>query len=275
MAARHRALAGHVVGYVRRSASVEESLRRGAVDRATLDLAEAVTDADLLVLCTPIGDMRPLLERMRPWLKPGAVVTDVGSVKAAVVRELEPVAAEAGARFVGSHPMAGAEKTGAANARRDLFVNRACAVTPTPQTAPDALDLVQRLWESVGGKPLQFSPEVHDELVSRSSHLPHMVAAHLVNYVLTPARGEQQELLCGSGFRDSTRIASGSPEMWRDIALANHNHLAKALAEFTHELNRLVKALEQQDSAALLGFLANAKERRDDWLRTLQNLAED
>ena len=175
-----------MVGFVRRAASVAECEGLGAVDLATLDLQRAVEGAELIVLCTPIAQMRPLVEQMLPALKPGAIVTDVGSVKGSVVRDLEALVAKAGAHFVGSHPMAGAEKMGVAAARADLFVGAVCVVTPTRKSNPAAVRKVEQLWKSVGARLLRLTPEAHDDLVSRSSHLPHVVAAQLANLILSP-----------------------------------------------------------------------------------------
>jgi prephenate dehydrogenase len=215
MVLRKRHLAGSVVGYVRRKESVKECRKAGAVDAAKLDLQETVQGADLVVLCTPVGRMEELTREMLPGLKLGAVVTDVGSVKGILVRKLESVAAKAGAHFVGSHPMAGAEKTGVSAARADLFHGAVCVITPTRRSNRAAIRDVQRLWKSAGCRLVKLDPDFHDELVSRSSHLPHIVAAELADYVLSPTRPKAQALLCANGFRDTTRIASSSTEMWR------------------------------------------------------------
>lgn len=265
LALKQRRLAELVVGYVRRAASVRECEAAGAVDRATLDLASAVEKADLIVLCTPLAQMRPLVQQMLPALKRGALVTDVGSVKRSVVRELEGMVAKAGGHFVGSHPMAGAEKTGVAAARADLFVNAVCVTTPTPRTNRAALRKVEQLWHSVGCRLLRLTPGAHDELVSRSSHLPHAVAAGLANLVLRPGRPEAQGMLCANGFRDTTRIASGSPEMWRDIALANRGNLGSALGEFITGLQAFRRLLRRGNGAELQKFFEQARQRRDDW----------
>ena len=265
LALRRRHLAGRVVGFVRRPASVAESRKAGAVDAATCDLLEAVAGSDLIVLCTPISQMRPLLERMLPALTPGAIITDVGSVKAGVVRDLEPLAREAGAHFVGSHPMAGAEKTGVAASRVDLFANAVCVVTPGKRSHKPAARAVEGLWRAVGGRVLRLAPEVHDALVSRSSHLPHVAAAALANYVLDPRHPKRQPELCATGFRDTTRIASGSPEMWRDIALGNRRNLNGAIEALIRDLRRFQRALRGQDAAAISAFFKQAKRRRDAW----------
>lgn len=260
-----RRLAREVVGFVRRAASIRECEKAGAVHHATRDLAEAVTGADLIILCTPIGQMRALLSQMVRSLKPGAIITDVGSVKSEVTRDLTPLAAKARAHFVGSHPMAGAEKTGVAAAREDLFENAVCVVTPTRKSNRAAVLRIGQLWKAVGSRVLKLTPERHDELVSRSSHLPHLVAAALANLVLDPRWPSQQPALCANGFRDTTRIASGSPEMWRDIALTNREQVARALALFSRELQRLTLSIRKGHRPRIERFLTQAKARRDRW----------
>ncbi len=265
LALKQRSLANLVQGYVRRQASVDECQKLGAVDAATCDLPGAIREADLVVLCTPLAQMRELTQSMLPALKRGAVVTDVGSVKGSVVHQIEHQIESAGGRFIGSHPMAGAEKMGVAAARPDLFVNAACVITPTTNSNPEALKTVENLWHSVGARILTLNPEVHDEFVSRSSHLPHVVAAELANYVLSPAYPREQSLLCANGFRDTTRIASSSPEMWRDIALANRKNLARVLGVFIEDLQEFQLALERADTKTIEEFFKTAKHRRDQW----------
>lgn len=265
LALKRRRLADLVVGFVRRSASVKECIKTGAVDVATQDLTQAVANANLVVLCTPIAQMRSLTRQLAPLLAPAAIVTDVGSVKKSVVDELTALVSKAGAHFIGSHPMAGSEKTGVLAARADLFVDAVCVVTPEPNSHPAAVRKVTQLWRSVGGRVLSLSPEIHDELVSRSSHLPHVVAAQLANLVLNPGNPQAQAMLCANGFRDTTRIASGSPEMWRDIAMANRQNLLGALENFVSELNEFKKALKKRDEPAISRFFEQAKLRRDKW----------
>ncbi len=235
------------------------------VNRATRDPRRATAEADLVVLCTPIGRMRSTLESMLPALKPGAIVTDVGSVKEAVVRELEPLVAAAGGHFVGSHPMAGAEKNGPGAARADLFVKAVCVVTPTRRSSRRAVREVEALWKAVGSHTLRLPPRRHDELVSRSSHLPHIVAAELANFVLRPTGRRELALLCATGFRDTTRIASSSPAMWCDIALGNARNLTRVLDAFIEDLQELRVALQQGKTKTIEEFFAQAKARRDAW----------
>ena len=272
LAARRRRLAWEVAGFVRRPASLKDCEKAGAVDYATTDLLAAVSNADLVILCTPLLQMRLRAAEMLPALKRGAIVTDVGSVKASVLRELESLIQKSGAHFVGSHPMAGAEKTGVGAARADLFENAACVVTPTKNTSPAALRKVEQFWKLLGGRTIRMAPQLHDELVGRSSHLPHIVAAAMANLVLDPARPKEQEQLCASGFRDTTRIASGSPEMWRDIALANRHNLTQSLDAFISGLQKFQRALKKSDAKAILKFLETAKARRDSWRPQMLNV---
>ncbi len=266
LALRERRIARVVAGYARRDATLAECRQRGAVDLATRNLGQAVGDADVVVLCTPVCQMAGLARECLPFLKAGAVLTDVGSVKGAVVAIIEPLLARSEATFVGSHPMAGSEKTGVLAARADLFVGARCVITPTPRTPPAALNTLRGLWSSVGAEVLELSPAFHDDLVARSSHLPHVVAATLARYVLSPAHAREQALLCATGFRDTTRVASGSPEMWRDIATANRAALSRVLDVFVHDLAEFRELLDAGDPAALEAFFAEAKSRRDAWI---------
>lgn len=263
---RSRRLARVVVGYVRRKESVAECKKAGATDSTTLDLHGAVSGADLIVLCTPVGRMKELTRQMLPALKAGAVITDVGSVKGRLVTDLESLAAKAGAHYVGSHPMAGAEKTGVLSARADLFEGAVCVMTPTRKSNRAAVRRVEQLWKSAGCRVVKLDPDLHDELVSRSSHLPHVVAAELADYVLSPARPKAQALLCANGFRDTTRIASSSPEMWKDIAIGNRKHLAQALSELMKNLQKFRSALASGDEKMISAFFERARQRRESWV---------
>ena len=264
-ALRERKLAARVIGCVRRRESIAECRRARAVDVATLDFADGVADADLVVLCTPIAQMAPLFKQLLPHLKRGAIVTDVGSVKGTVVRELESLATKAGVHFIGSHPMAGSEKMGVLASRADLYEGAVCVVCPTKKSNRRAVLAVERLWKSVGARVLRLTPDAHDQLVAKSSHLPHLLAAQLVNHVLGGKSSPEQTALCATGFRDTTRIASGSPEMWRDIAIANRANLAKDLDQFISELRSLQKLVGTGNEKALAWFFEQAKQRRDAW----------
>jgi prephenate dehydrogenase len=265
LAVKRRRLAREVAGFVRRVVSLKDCEKAGAVDFATTDLLAAVSNADLVILCTPLSQMQSRVRQMLPALKRGAIVTDVGSVKASVVRELESLVARSGAYFIGSHPMAGSEKTGVNAACADLFANAVCIVTPTKKSNTPAIRKVEQFWKAVGSRVLRLTPELHDMLAGRSSHLPHVIAATLATHVLNPANPRHQTALCANGFRDTTRIASGSPEMWRDIALANRKNIGKSLDAFIADLKKFRRALAKADVNGMTRFFETAKKRRDNW----------
>lgn len=224
----------------------------------TCDARAAAAGADLCVFCTPIGVMPQIAREIAPHLPAHAVVTDAGSVKGGVVSALEEIL---GGRFVGSHPMAGSEKAGIEAARADLFDGATCILTPTPKTRPEALDAVRALWHSVGGRLVEMSAEAHDLAVGRVSHLPHAIAAVLVDAV---ARGgARAESLAGGGYRDSTRIAAGPAAMWTEIFLENKAGLLAALEDFSASLEDLRTILLSNDAPALETFLSRAKSVRD------------
>jgi prephenate dehydrogenase len=263
LAAKERGLAKKVVGYVRRESSIEDCLRAGAVDEATTNLGEAVENADIVIMCTPVGQLRLLTERVVSYLAKGALVTDVGSVKGSVVAQLTPMIGRTNATFVGSHPMAGSDQSGVHASTESLFEGAVCAVTPSETTPTDASDRIEALWKSVGGQPISMSPEDHDIMVARSSHLPHIAAAALARYVLDPSHPELQRKLCATGFRDTTRIASGSPEMWRDILLNNKINVLNEIHAMERELNLLRAAIAADDNSGILSFFTDAKQRKD------------
>ncbi|MDP7011781.1 MAG: prephenate dehydrogenase/arogenate dehydrogenase family protein [Verrucomicrobiota bacterium] len=265
LAVKQRGVCGRVVGFVRRAESVKECLSAGVVDEATQDLAAAVADASLIILCTPVGDMGELAAQLKPHLAAESVITDVGSVKAGVVREVEPVLP----RFVGSHPMCGSEKIGVVHARGDLFVDAACAVTPTDQSDPTAVETVNNFWTALGSNVISLTAEDHDTIVARTSHLPHVVASALVDAVLAKPRARESMFL-GAGFRDTTRLASGSPPMWRDIALTNADAIARSIDDLQVELERVKAALDAKDAVALETFFTEGQFSRDQWLQSLE-----
>jgi prephenate dehydrogenase len=224
----------------------------------TCDARAAAAGADLCVFCTPIGAMPEIARTIAPHLPSHAVVTDAGSVKGGVVAAMEDIL---GGRFVGSHPMAGSEKAGIEAARPELFDGATCILTPTLKTSPEALAAVRGLWKSVGGRVVEMPAGAHDLAVGRVSHLPHAIAAVLVNAV---ARGgARADSLAGGGYRDTTRIAAGPAAMWTEIFLENKAGLLAALADFSATLEELQTILLSNDAPALETFLSRAKNMRD------------
>jgi prephenate dehydrogenase len=250
-------LARRVVAVGYREASLREALARGAADETTLDPAAGVAGSDLVVLATPVGLFREIAEKIAPALAPGAIVIDVGSTKAAVVAELEPLMPP-GRTLVGCHPIAGSEQRGVTAARADLFRGATCVVTPTGRTPPEALARVTAMWQAVGMTVRSMSPEVHDRLLAEVSHLPHVVASSLVRVI-----GGDAESLVGPGWADTTRIASSDPALWRDILVSNAEEVAGALERLQGILAAWRSALRQRDAAKIETLLAESKARRD------------
>ena len=242
--------------WARSKQSVERALK--SFPSVSSDEIETASGADLCVLCTPIGAMPSLAKKIAPALSSSATVTDVGSVKAGVVRSLETIL---GGRFIGSHPMAGSEQSGFDAARANLFVGAVCIVTPTTNSFPASTRTVYNLWESVGCRLVEMPPEEHDECVARVSHLPHAVAAALVNSV--SSRVPDAGALAGGGYRDTTRIAAASPAMWREILLENSAELVAGLEDFSTALDKMKQMILSRDAAALESFLERAKSIRE------------
>ena len=261
MAARARKVAGQVVLWARRPEASDDALAAGAADAATLNLAEAVSGAELVVLATPVGVMAELTRKMAPALAANTIVTDVGSVKYPVVRELSHIL-DGKARFVGSHPMAGSEQSGLKAARKDLFDDSVCILTPVEETDPDALRIVADFWKAIGASIRTLPPLEHDEMVARVSHLPHLVAAALVSFVCND--GLRPMEFAGGGLRDSTRIASGPPDMWQEICATNREEVCRALEGFIEQLEAVRAMLENKEEASLTAFLKRAKHMRDE-----------
>jgi prephenate dehydrogenase len=261
LAARQRKTARRVAVWARRPEAADEAYKLGAADEATCDLRRTVSDADFVVVATPIGAMGSLAEQIKPWLAHGCVVTDVGSVKYNVVASLSEVLGGQ-ARFVGSHPMAGSEQSGIEAARRDLFESTVCLVTPREDTDKTALQLTHDFWKALGCSVRTLSPQEHDEIVAKISHLPHVVAAAIVNVVCSD--GSHLLNFVGPGFKDFTRIASGPPEMWTEICVENRHEIVRALEHLIEELGTLRTSLQNSDVVELRTMLKRAKHFRDE-----------
>lgn len=255
--------------WARRPEAVDEARSLGIAHAVSGSLPEVVEAAEIVLLCVPVGAMEDLVRQMLPYLSPRALVTDVGSVKEPVVSCLAPLLADR-ALFVGSHPMAGSEKAGIRHAKADLFVGATCLVTPEEgalhrtDAAAEAVSRASRFWESLGGRVSVLAPAEHDRMCAMISHMPHLLAAVLVNAV--EAASPEAFAFCGPGFRDTTRVAAGLPEMWREILCSNRKSVLDALEALGARLEQVRALLQDQGPAAddaLLAFLAAAKARRD------------
>lgn len=260
-AARVRGLARRIVGVGREPSRLESAIRDGTLDAATADLAEAVREADVVVLAAPVLVNEALLARLWPLVPDGAVVTDVGSTKRGIVTAAERLAAQRPVAFVGSHPMAGSERSGYGASRADLLEGALVVVTPTETTPTGALKRVTELWERCGARVTTLDPDTHDRAVAAVSHLPQVVARALVDAV---ARFEPAALdVAGRGFRDTTRIAASDPVIWREILIANRDAVTASLAAFRAALDDLEHAIQTGDGETLERRLAAIKAWRE------------
>ncbi|HKK01434.1 MAG TPA: prephenate dehydrogenase/arogenate dehydrogenase family protein [Desulfuromonadales bacterium] len=254
---------GEVVGIGRGKANLETALSLGVVDRITTDLAVGVADADLVFLATPVQTLPAVAIAAAHHMKPGAILTDGGSVKGSVLAKIEPALPE-GIHFVPGHPIAGTEKSGAEAAFDTLYQDRRCILTPTEKTDAKALELVRQVWQIAGSEVVLMEVEKHDRVLAAISHLPHMVAYSLVNAVGSYDRYEENILeYSAGGFRDFTRIASSDPTMWRDIALANRDALLEMVGLFERFLGELKEDIRLGDGERLYEFFLRSKQSRD------------
>ncbi|GIW92346.1 MAG: prephenate dehydrogenase [Pirellulaceae bacterium] len=258
LALRRAGVADRIVGVGRDAKRLSEAVRRGLITQATTNLEEGVAEAELVVVCSPVDRIADHALRALRASPRRAVVTDVGSTKRSIVRAVERYGAQEARRFVGGHPIAGSEQRGAASARDDLFTCRTVVLTPTARTDPKAVLRIKRLWESVGARTVSMKAEQHDRILASTSHLPHLVAAALA--AATPTRYLE---FAGTGWADTTRIASGDVDLWVAIAMDNRKPLLRAIEKFQNQLERLRIALAGQDTRSLKSALRKGKKHRD------------
>lgn len=258
--------APRIVGMGRTRAPLEEALRLGVIDEIAIDWASALKGADLVLLGMPVGQMAPVMAALAPHLEPGTLVTDGGSTKSDVVAAARAAFGDKINQFVPGHPIAGAEKSGVAAARADLYQNKRVVLTPLPENAAGDVARVRGVWEACGARVAELSPAEHDRVFAAVSHLPHLLAFALVHDLAGRPNSEQLFGFAAGGFRDFTRIASSHPEMWRDICLANRHALLGELDAYMTELLRTRVLLAAADSAGLEAMFAAARARRDAWL---------
>lgn len=258
-----------VTGADHDQASLDEAAARGAIDRGTTDLAAAVAAADIIFLCTPVLRLPSLVKRIAPHLKAGAVVTDVGSTKLLVGKEIAGLL-PAGVHYVGGHPMAGRERSGITAADGGLFRDKWYIFTPDDSTSPAAVELVAGLVRRAGAKVTVMDAARHDGCAAIISHVPHVVAAGLVNLLgRYPGEEEAMHSLAGGGFGDTTRIASSDADMWADICMTNAAAITDGLDELRGLLDGVAAAIRSGDRDAVHAFFAAAKVRRDGLIASL------
>jgi prephenate dehydrogenase len=256
----------HVVGVGRSRANLEAAVAAGIIDAIAESERDALDGAGLALLAMPVGQMASVMERIAPWIGNGTVVTDAGSTKRDVLALARKYLASSLPRFVPAHPIAGAERSGAAAARADLFRGRHLILTPHPGIDAAALARVRLAWEICGMRVSAMDADQHDRALAAVSHLPHVLSYGLVHELAGRPNARELFALAAGGFRDFTRIAASSPEMWRDICVSNADLILEDLARYRGELDRIMALLEAGDGAALEALFAQARDARNAWL---------
>ena len=265
LALKSRGAVGRIIGFDRSPEGLARAQQAGVIDETAAHLKPALEQADWVILAQPVAGIVTMLPELAAALPAHSVLTDVGSIKGAIVSEARRVLGEALPRFVPGHPLAGGEVSGVGAANGELFVGCRCALTPLPETDPDALAAVRQLWQTIGAEVLELDAIQHDEKLALTSHLPH-VLAYVTMTQLPVAERALYARLAGGGFRDFTRIASSDAELWRDICLLNRADLLRHLRRYQTDLQRMTGLLEKEDGEALQAWFARAQAARADLL---------
>ncbi len=259
-AARQHGLVREIVATARTEKTRQRVVELKFADRVVATNAEAARDADLVIVCIPVGACGPVAAEIAASLKPGAIVSDVGSVKGAVVRDMAPHL-PANVHFVPAHPVAGTEHSGPDSGFAELFINRWCILTPPPDTDATAVERLATFWRALGAKTATMSPEHHDLVLAITSHLPHLIAYTIVGTADELGDVTESEVLqfSAGGFRDFTRIAASDPTMWRDVFLANKDAVLEMLGTFQEDLAKLTRAMRRGDGEALFEHFSRTR----------------
>lgn len=257
LAARKKKLANKVVGVCRRKSSLRKALKFKTVDKATLNLKEGVRGADLVIIAAPLGKVIGLAKKAAKFMRKGAILTDVGSTKRYIVWEIEKCASRK-VNFIGCHPMAGSEKSGAENASSNMFNNAALIITKTKNTNRNSLGRLKRFWKKLGCQVFVIQPGKHDLNVSLASYLPHAVSS-----ALTVSQVKDSLKFAAGSLKDATRVSSSDPELWKDIFLSSREPVLKSIGVFSRNLKKLENAIKKKDGKAIKTILSKAKNIRD------------
>lgn len=265
LALRRANAVAEVVGFGRSMQTLEQAKQLGIIDRIGLDVAAEVADADLVLLATPVGQMSDLMARIAPHLGMHTLVTDGGSTKGDVVAAVYATMGDKAAQFVPAHPIAGAELSGAAAALAELYIGKKVVLTPLKENSIESIGCIRSAWESCGAVVSELTAAQHDEVFAAVSHLPHLLSFALVHDLAQRDNRDQLLSFAASGFRDFTRIAASSPEMWRDICMANRDALLGELGSYMQELETIHEALADGDAEKLQEIFSLAREVRGNW----------
>jgi cyclohexadieny/prephenate dehydrogenase len=273
-ASRRAGLAKEIVGSARTPATVETALRLGLISKGYASAAEAVNGADLVILCVPVGMCGPITKEIAPALRLGAILTDVGSVKGSIIRDMAPHVPK-GVHFVPAHPIAGTEHSGPESGFAELYDGRWCILTPEPGTDAKAVEKLKSFWEKLGSKVDIMTAEHHDLVLAITSHVPHLIAYNIVNTAAHLERVTNSEVIkfSAGGFRDFTRIASSDPTMWRDVFLNNKEAVLEMLGRFSEDLTALQRAIRFGDGETLFRLFSESRAIRKGIIQAGQDTA--
>lgn len=268
-------LASHVSGYARSRKTRQIAEQIGFVDSVHETAALAATDADLVIICAPVGAMENITKEISPVLKPGCILSDVGSVKKAVIAAIEPHLPDH-VHFIPGHPIAGSEKSGPESGYPELFTDRWCILTPLPDSDQTAVEKLEQFWRALGSSVEIMTPSHHDSVLAITSHLPHLIAYSIVSTASDLEDVTRSEVIkfSAGGFRDFTRIAASDPTMWRDVFLTNKDAVLEMLGRFSEDLSALQRSIRWGDGDALFELFTRSKETRQGIIEAGQDTAE-
>ena len=257
-------LAEVVFGFGRNLSRLKDAQKNNIIDQYSIDISEALDGASIVVIATPVGTFESILRELKPYITEGMIITDVGSTKTGIAKSAREILVEMASCFVPAHPIAGKEKSGFESSDAELFLNKKVIITPLEINTDKTINSLKKLWEDVGADVDFMSAESHDELLGMTSHLPHMLAFSLVNYLIT--QNPSASIYAAGGFKDFSRIASGDAVMWRDICLNNRDQIIAHIKSYQETLSALVDAIDNQDKDKLESFFRDAKTTRDSWV---------
>jgi len=253
-----------VFGFGRDKSRLEKSQKSNVIDQYSTDIGEALEGANMVIIATPVGSYESILKEMKPHIAKDMIISDVGSTKVSVIEAVKTVFDDNLYNFIPAHPIAGKEKSGFESSDADLFVNRKVIITPLENNSPESIKILTKMWEGVGAEVDFMTPQSHDDLLGMTSHLPHMLAFSLVNYLIS--QHPEASVYAAGGFKDFSRIASGNAIMWRDICLHNRDSIVEHIKGYQESLNTLVDAIDSQNKEQLESLFREAKNTRDSWV---------
>ena len=248
--------------------SLSSYVSSGMLDVAIENASEEIASADLIIIATPVAQTKKILADIYPFLNERSVITDVGSTKSDVMAAANESLKDKFNQFIGSHPIAGSEKHGASAANSQLFENKDIIITPHDKSLDSTIDYLRKFWVNLGGRVSNMTPKIHDEIFSTVSHIPHLLAFGLVNLINNKSNKDQLLNFAASGFRDFSRIAASSPEVWRDISLANKKAILNDLKLYQDEISSIIKLIEEENTNKLDQYLIKASTTRSEWIES-------